>query len=279
LIGIGRRVLREDFKHAQVGLSGVNFAVANQGLLCLVENEGNGRMSTSVPDTHIALMGIDKVIPDLEALPPLLHLLTRSATGQAITTYLNFICGPRRPDELDGPREVHLILLDNGRSAIAGDEDMQSTLSCIRCGACMNHCPVYTKIGGHAYGSVYPGPIGQVISPQLKGGQGHVELLSACSLNGACGEVCPVNIPLPALIRKLRAREQNHSKKWFETLVWHVWKITHASPRLYALSGKLLRRKTLLSRLFPLAWRKHRAVPVAARRTLKERLRASNHDH
>ena len=156
LIGIGRKVLRQKFSDADIGVSGVNFAIANTGTLCLVENEGNGRMSTTVPDTHIAIMGLEKVIPNKEALPSLLYLLTRSATGQEITTYLNLISSPRKPGELDGPNNVHLIILDNGRAKIAADKKLRSTLSCIRCGACMNHCPVYTRVGGHAYGSTYP---------------------------------------------------------------------------------------------------------------------------
>ncbi|MAA66627.1 MAG: (Fe-S)-binding protein, partial [Alteromonadaceae bacterium] len=151
LIGIGRRVLRRAFADADIGISGVNFAIAETGTLCLVENEGNGRMSTTVPDTHIAVMGIEKVIEKLSDLPDLYRLLTRSATGQPITTYLNLISGPRKPDEIDGPRQVHLVLLDNGRSRIYADRQLRETLRCIRCGACMNHCPVYERLGGHAY--------------------------------------------------------------------------------------------------------------------------------
>ncbi|NTV11912.1 MAG: lactate utilization protein, partial [Zoogloea sp.] len=169
LIQIGRRVLREKFFEADIGVSGVNFMVAETGTLCLVENEGNGRMSTTVPDVHIAITGIEKVIPKLEHLAPLLSLLPRSATGQAITTYVNLISGPRKAGERDGPREVHLILLDNGRTQAYADEQLRATLQCIRCGACMNHCPVYTRIGGHAYGTTYPGPIGKIISPHLLG--------------------------------------------------------------------------------------------------------------
>src|SRR5690242_11232595 len=164
LIQIGRRTLRQKFVEADVGLSGVNFAIAETGTLWLVENEGNGRLSTTVPDTHIAIMGIEKVVERLEHVFPLASLLTRSATGQAITTYFNLISGPRRAFELDGPREVHLVLLDNGRSQAYADAELRATLQCIRCGACMNQCPVYGRIGGHAYGTVYPGPIGKIIS-------------------------------------------------------------------------------------------------------------------
>jgi L-lactate dehydrogenase complex protein LldF len=150
LIAIGRRVLRNEFRDAKVGVSGVNFMVAETGTLCLVENEGNGRMCTTVPDVHVAITGIEKVVEHFEHVLPLFNLLTRSATGQAVTTYFNVITGPRRPGELDGPRAVHLVLLDNGRTQAWRDADFRPTLQCIRCGACMNHCPVYARIGGLA---------------------------------------------------------------------------------------------------------------------------------
>jgi len=269
LIGIGRKVLREKFKNAEIGVSGVNFAAASSGTLCLVENEGNGRMSTSVPNCHIAIMGIDKVIPDLSSLPSLLYLLTRSATGQDITTYLNLITGPRKPDELDGPESVHLIILDNGRTTIACEPKLNATLACIRCGACMNHCPVYTKIGGHAYGTTYPGPIGQVISPQLGGGDQHNELLNACSLNGACGEACPVNIELPELIRQLRTQRGNSQTfSILEKIVWNIWQRIHHSPALYRMSSLMMRLPGLSSFLFPSAWTKGREAPKPAEKTL-----------
>ena len=169
LIQIGRRVLRRKFADADIGLSGVNFMVAETGTLCLVENEGNGRMCTTVPRVHIAITGIEKVVEKLEHVPPLYSLLARSATGQSVTTYFNLISGARKPGELDGPQEVHLILLDNGRTQAYADEQLRATLQCIRCGACMNHCPVYARIGGHAYGTTYPGPIGAIISPHLLG--------------------------------------------------------------------------------------------------------------
>ena len=182
LIQQGRKVLRDKFCQADVGVSGVNFAVAETGTLCLVENEGNGRMCTTVPDLHIAITGIEKVIENLSDVPPLLSLLTRSATGQAISTYFNMISSPRKEGEKDGPKEVHLVLLDNGRSQAFADEELRQTLQCIRCGACMNHCPVYTRIGGHAYGTVYPGPIGKMISPHMLGLEATSDLPSASTL-------------------------------------------------------------------------------------------------
>jgi L-lactate dehydrogenase complex protein LldF len=169
LNAIARKVLREKFFAGEVGVSGVNFAVAETGTLCLVENEGNGRMCTTAPPVHIAVMGLEKVLEKLEDVPPLLRLLTGSATGQLITTYFNMISSPRKPGEKDGPKEVHLVLLDNGRSKIWADPELRQTLKCIRCGACLNHCPVYTRLGGHAYGYVYPGPIGSILTPQLEG--------------------------------------------------------------------------------------------------------------
>ncbi|OQX32616.1 MAG: iron-sulfur cluster-binding protein [Candidatus Sedimenticola endophacoides] len=190
-----RRILREKFEQAEIGLSGVNFAVAETGTLCLVENEGNGRMCTTVPPVHIAVTGIEKVVERLGDIPPLLDLLVRSATGQHISTYFNMISSPRREGERDGPREVHLLLLDNGRSRIHRDAQLIDTLRCIRCGACMNHCPVYGRIGGHAYGSTIPGPIGSVVEPQKEGLARFGELPTASTLCGACAEVCPVRIP------------------------------------------------------------------------------------
>ena len=192
------------FVEADIGLSGVNFAAADTGTLWLVENEGNGRLSTTVPDVHIAIMGIGRSCAKLEHIVPLSSLLTRSATGQAITTYFNLITGPAPRGERDGPREMHVVLLDNGRTQAYADEQLRATLQCIRCGACMNHCPVYTRIGGHAYGTTYPGPIGKIISPHLLGLEATADLATASTLCGACTEVCPVRIPIPQLLVRLR---------------------------------------------------------------------------
>ncbi|MDD1780748.1 LutB/LldF family L-lactate oxidation iron-sulfur protein [Enterovibrio sp. ZSDZ35] len=213
LIQTGRRMLRQAYQDAQIGVSGVNFAVAETGTLCLVENEGNGRMCTTIPDTHIAITGIEKVVEFLTDVPPLFSALTRSATGQLITTYFNMISGPRKESELDGPKEVHIILLDNGRSQAYHDSELRKTLQCIRCGACMNHCPVYTRIGGHAYGTVYPGPIGKIISPHLMGLDKTKDLITASSLCGACEEVCPVRIPIPSLLQRLRQESKNKAQQ------------------------------------------------------------------
>ncbi|RMG34369.1 MAG: iron-sulfur cluster-binding protein, partial [Gammaproteobacteria bacterium] len=285
LTGNARQVLRERFACADAGISGVNFAVAETGTLVLVENEGNGRLSTTAPPLHIAITGIEKVVESLDEIPPLLEILTKSATGQPITTYVNFISRPRQPDELDGPREVHLVLLDNGRSRIREDEALAETLRCIRCGACINHCPVYVQVGGHAYGSVYPGPIGSVLEPQRLGLTEMGSLTSACTLCGACGDVCPVGIPLPELINRLRAEavEPDHVthvpdagalRRPGEALVWQLWKTLYGHPGLYRGFTWLATRLSGLtpSRLGP--WTRYRSVPRPAARTLHELARA-----
>ncbi len=241
LNAVARRTLRRMFREAGAGLSGVNFAVAATGTLCLVENEGNGRMCTGVPPLHIAVMGIEKVIERLEDLPPLLRLLTGSATGQRVTTYVNLISGPRRAGDPDGPREVHVVLLDNGRSAVYADPELRATLQCIRCGCCLNHCPVYTRIGGHAYGTTYPGPIGKVLTPQLAGLERAGGLPFASTLCGACEEVCPVKIPLTRLLRRLREETVRAGAAGgagagaLERLAWRGYGLSAQHPRLYRL--------------------------------------------
>ncbi|AWK85738.1 LutB/LldF family L-lactate oxidation iron-sulfur protein [Azospirillum thermophilum] len=242
LTDLARRVLRRKFAAAEVGLSGVNVAVAETGTLCLVENEGNGRMCTTVPPVHIAVMGLEKVVETLEDVPPILSLLPRSATGQPITTYVNMISGPRRPGEKDGPREVHLVILDNGRSGVYADGELRDTLRCIRCGACMNHCPVYTRVGGHAYQAPYPGPIGKILVPQMEGLEKRGELPHACTMCNACVEICPVKIPIVGILGRLRSEAVHaggsvkgagsHASR-AEALVWKGWAATFASPAAY----------------------------------------------
>ncbi|HRD93673.1 MAG TPA: LutB/LldF family L-lactate oxidation iron-sulfur protein [Accumulibacter sp.] len=287
LIGIGRAVLREKFMTAEVGMSGVNFAVAETGTLCLVENEGNGRMCTTVPDVHIAITGIEKVVEKLEHVPPLFGLLTRSATGQAITTYFNMISGPRRPGEKDGPREVHLVLVDNGRTQAYADQQLRSTLQCIRCGACMNHCPVYTRIGGHAYGTTYPGPIGEIISPHMMGLAATHVLPTASSLCGACGEVCPVRIPIPELLVRLREEAQHDARPGHAPLlgqgaarsrlvdaVWSGWAALYTRPAFYRAFGWLATRLRALTPPLQGGWTVSRTPMKPAARTLHELMAA-----
>jgi len=280
LCASARQVLRQKFYAADAGLSGANFVVAETGTIVLVENEGNGRLCTTAPAVHIAVTGIEKVVERLADIPPLLKLLTRSATGQPITTYVNFVSGPRKADEQDGPRQVHLVLLDNGRSRIYGDGELRDTLRCIRCGACMNHCPVYVRLGGHAYGTVYPGPIGTVLEPQRAGLDRLGELTEASTLCGACGEVCPVRIPLPRLINRLRfdavrtdggstagSGQRRHRR---EAALWRGWSLVHRSPALYRL---WLGLATRLRRLAPrriAGWSDARELPRPAARSLPE---------
>lgn len=204
LNAIARAKMREEFKTLQMGLSGVNFALSKEGAIWLIENEGNGRMCTTMPDILVSICGIEKVVEYIEDAATVDTLLTPSATGQFISNYNNIISGPRKNDELDGPKECHIVLLNNHRTDMLAHEDYNEALRCIRCGACMNFCPVYDKIGGHSYRAVYPGPIGEVISPQLFGMDKYADIVSLCSLCGRCSEVCPVKIPLAELIRKLR---------------------------------------------------------------------------
>jgi L-lactate dehydrogenase complex protein LldF len=281
LTAAARAILREKFLQAEAGLSGVNFLVAETGTLCLVENEGNGRMSTTVPPLHIAVTGIEKVVEKLADVPPLLSLLPRSATGQRITTYFNMISGPRRAGEKDGPKEVHLVLLDNGRSRIYADEEMQATLRCIRCGACINHCPVYTRLGGHAYGTVYPGPIGSILEPQKAGLDRLGELAEASTLCGACGEVCPVRIPIPQLLNRLRWESvrqdgrgeipgQGSRRKATQAGLWRAWASLASHPALYRIAvGSASRLRRLLpQQLGP--WTLVRKAPRIADKPLRE---------
>ena len=288
LIQIGRHALRSSFAQAEMGLSGVNVAVAETGTLCLVENEGNGRMCTTVPKVHVAVTGIEKVVAKLEHVPPILSLLTRSATGQAITTYVNMISHPRQPGEKDGPEEVHLVLVDNGRTQAYADAQLRATLQCIRCGACMNHCPVYARLGGHAYGTTYPGPIGALISPHLLGLQETYPLAFASTLCGACSEVCPVRIPIPDLLVRLRNEAQASPGSQAATLrgsgaahstilnfIWRLWSAIYGHLGLYRLVSWGLSRGRALSPTHQGAWTQCRIPLVPAAKRLRDLLKAA----
>ncbi|MBI4962278.1 MAG: iron-sulfur cluster-binding protein [Desulfomonile tiedjei] len=205
LTGVAKKILREEFLSAKAGISGANFAVAESGSIVLFTNEGNGRMCTSLPPLHIAVLSIEKIIPSLADLPKFIRLLPRSATGQTITSYLSVLTGSRKPGESTGAQEMHIVLLDNGRSELVSGE-YREMFKCIRCGACLNACPVYRVVGGHAYGSTYPGPMGIVLTALLEGMERAKSLLDATTLCGACGDVCPVKVPLPRLLRLLRER-------------------------------------------------------------------------
>ncbi len=243
-----RRHLRDRFRRADLGISGVNFAVADTGTVVVVENEGNARLATSLPKVHIAVMGMEKVIPDLEALAVYLRILARSATGQKMSSYVSLITGPRRDGEEDGPEAFHLVVLDNGRSRLLADPELHESLACIRCGACLNVCPVYRYAGGHSYGWVYSGPIGAVITPTLIGREHAPELPFASSLCGACREVCPVRIDLPRMLlaqrRKIRA---GPTDKTGERWLVRLFAATMASEARYRWAGRAL---YMFSRLF-----------------------------
>ncbi len=228
LAEIARRHLREKYRRADLGISGANFLVAETGSIVLCTNEGNGRFCTTAPRVHVAMAGIEKLIPEMSHLGVLLKVLARSSTAQPLTCYTSVITGPRRVGESDGPEEVHLILLDNGRTEILREETRE-LLRCIRCGACLNACPVYRKIGGHSYGSVYSGPIGAVITPLLKGLSNYPDLPHATSLCGACFEACPVKIDLPRQLIGLRRRmvEERSGDRgiggWGERIGFWIW--------------------------------------------------------
>jgi L-lactate dehydrogenase complex protein LldF len=203
LTGMARKILRGHFLSADAGISGANFAIADSGSLVMFTNEGNGRMVTTLPPLHVAVLSIEKMLPSLTDLPALIRLLPRSATGQVVTSYMSVTTGTRQPGHLTGARELHIVLLDNGRSDVLRGE-FREMLKCIRCGACLNACPVYRLVGGHAYGSTYPGPMGIVLTTLLEGMESAHPLLDATTLCGACGDVCPVKVPLPKLLRRLR---------------------------------------------------------------------------
>jgi L-lactate dehydrogenase complex protein LldF len=233
-----RRYLRDKFRTSDFGMTGGNFLVAETGQLCCVENEGNQRQSITTPRVLVSLVGIEKVVPRMADLAVMLKLLARSATGQPITIYTNIFGGPRAPGEKDGPEEFHLVLIDNGRTEILADEEYRETLRCIRCGACLNACPIYRKIGGHAYGSVYPGPIGALITPLFQGLGNFKDLPQASSLCGACYEACPVKINIPRhLINLRRDINAQHLNGTLERMIYRLWAWGMRSPFLYGLIG------------------------------------------
>src|SRR5688572_3259663 len=230
-----REVLRPHFLSADMGITGANFVIAETGSTLIVTNEGNGRMVTSLPRVHVAITGIEKVVPTLEDVTTLLRLLPRHGTAQTITNYISVTTGPRRAADTEGPEHFHVILVDAGRSKLLGT-DMQAMLRCIRCGACMNHCPVYQSIGGHAYGWVYPGPMGSVLTPTYVGLENALELPHASTFCNQCGVVCPVKIPLPDLMRKLREKQfERGLRPWRERAGLALWSWIARRPKLYGL--------------------------------------------
>jgi len=284
LAGFARRRLRERFLQADLGISGCNFAIAETGSIALFTNEGNGRMVTTLPKTHVVIMGMERILPTLSDLELMANLLPRSATGQKLTTYLNLLSGPRRDGETDGAREMHVVILDNGRSGQLGDPEFQDVLNCIRCGACLNVCPVYRQIGGHAYGSVYSGPIGAVLTPLLAPNAKNRELANASSLCGACFEACPVKIPLHDMLVHQRRRNAEAAGPGLERSAFRGFAWLFSSPRTFALLSRLGRAAERWLRRFPgprwLArlpllreWARHRSLPAPAARSFREQYR------
>jgi L-lactate dehydrogenase complex protein LldF len=266
-----RERLRPHFLQADMGITGANFLVAETGSTLIVTNEGNGRMATTLPRVHVAITGIEKVVPTLEDLATLLRLLPRSATGQSISNYVSVTTGTRGDDEIDGPQAFHIILLDAGRSRILASE-FRDILRCIRCGACMNHCPVYQSVGGHAYGWVYPGPMGSVLTPNYIGLENALDLPHAATLCNQCGVVCPVKIPLPELLRKLREKQYERGlRPKRERAALRCWSFLAAHPRLYGwVTGAAARvlswmggdRKRIASLPFGRGWTEGRDLPA-----------------
>lgn len=242
LAGVGRRLLREKFAQADMGITGANFAVAETGTVALVTNEGNGRLTTSCPRVHVAIMGMEKVIPRLIDLPVFLKLLARGATGQTLSVYTTLITGARRAGERDGAESFHLVLLDNGRSRVLGTPFRES-LQCIRCGACLNACPVYRRIGGHAYGGTYAGPIGSILTPLYDSVADHPHLPHASSLCGACQAACPVKINLPQMLIGLRELQQHEPglKSRGERLAYGLACAVMRRPWLFRLAARVAR--------------------------------------
>jgi L-lactate dehydrogenase complex protein LldF len=278
LVAEARAVLREKFLAAEVGITGANFLVAETGSAIVVTNEGNADLTMTLPKVHIVLASIDKVIPTLADAWPLLRLLARSATGQEFTAYTTLVTGPRRPGDADGPARSHVVILDNGRSALLGSE-MQPVLRCIRCGACMNHCPVYCTIGGHAYGSVYPGPIGAVLSPALAGAPEAGHLAQASTFCGRCEEVCPVEIPLVSLMRKWREATLAQPASWRARALLRGWAALAHRPALYRIAARMFAATlSLLGRgrgrltWLPLGgrWTRDRDFPAPQGRTFQD---------
>jgi L-lactate dehydrogenase complex protein LldF len=272
LVSAARRQLREAFLSADVGISGANFGVAETGSICLVTNEGNGRLVASLPRVHIVLMGMERVVPTLDELAVLIRLLARSSTGQLLTVYTTLLTGPRRSGEQDGPEELHVVVLDNGRSSLLGGR-YQEMLNCIRCGACLNACPVYRKAGGGAYGPVYSGPMGAVLVPLLAGLERASALPHASSLCGACTAACPVKIPLHELLLELRrdlVGEGIASRP--ERLGFWLWSQAWSRPWAYRLSTRLARLARPLARLAGpgRTWSSERELPRLARRRYRD---------
>ena len=285
LLAEARGVLRDKFLNADVGITGANFLVAETGTSIIVTNEGNGDLTQILPKVHIVIASLDKIVPTLEDAAQILRVLARSATGQDMSVYTTLSSGPRRPTDPDGPEEYHVVLLDNGRSLMLGGE-FEDMLRCIRCGACMNHCPVYHAVGGHAYGWVYPGPMGAVLTPTLIGVAEGGQLPNASTFCGRCEEVCPVRIPLPKMMRHWREREfERHLSPATLRYGLAFWAFFAKRPTLYRFASDIaMRALSLLGRnkgrfaALPLAgaWTRYRDFPAPQGATFQSRWRAKS---
>lgn len=280
LTAFARQKLRDEFLAADIGITGCNFGIAETGSIVLFTNEGNGDMVMNLPKTHIVLMGMERILPTLADLEVMAHLLPKSATGQNVITYMSLVTGPKRLADLDGASEMHVIILDNGRSKQLGDSQFQSVLNCIRCGACLNVCPVYRQIGGHAYGSVYPGPIGAVLSPLLNDGEAYQDLPYASSLCGACFEACPVRIPLHDMLVHQRQRQVQQGRgKRLEKIAMNGYRRAFERHRRYGMAvriarsvqGLVARGGKIRVKIGPFAgWTESRDFPAIAPRSFRE---------
>jgi L-lactate dehydrogenase complex protein LldF len=280
LVAAARRSLRRDFFSAEMGISGANFLVADAGMIALTTNEGNARLCTSVPRIHVVLAGIEKIIPHLSDLATLWPVLATTGTGQPITCYSTLAGGPRWENEVDGPEEFHVILLDNGRSEILADKNEREILHCLRCGACINACPVFRTVGGHTYGTTYMGPIGSALTPHLRGIKEFHHLSYASSLCGACADVCPVKIDLPRhLLNNRRDAANQGSRPLFERLGFHIWRWGMESPVRFRFFGWAARTGARLARSLRLtgtfldparAWTENHAPPPVPAKTFRE---------
>jgi L-lactate dehydrogenase complex protein LldF len=274
---IARRFLRRQYLEAEMGVSGGNFIVAETGMVSITENEGNARLTTALPRIHVALIGIEKIVPRLADLALLLPLLATAATGQHLTCYNSMYAGPRQPGEPDGPEEFHVVLLDNHRTRLLADPEQRDALHCIRCGACLNVCPIFKNIGGHAYGTTYQGPIGSVITPHFRGLQDWKHLSGASSLCGACTEACPVKIDIHHHLLHNRRNAATQRPVWWEKVIWFCFKTVMKRAWAYRSATKLA---ALARRFYPLiettpldpvrAWSKTRDVPEVASQTFHD---------
>ncbi len=266
---VAREKLREKFVQAEIGITGANFIISDIGAIALTENEGNARLTTAWPKTHIVIVGIEKMLPFVSDLALMWPLLSTYGTGQKVTVYSSIISGPRQHGETDGPEEMYVILLDNNRTNILADKVQRESLYCIRCGACLNVCPVYKNIGGHTYGTTYSGPIGSVITPNLKGMEEFKHLSYASSLCGACTEVCPVKINLHGLLLVNRTKSVEEGVTTFsEKMAWKVWKIASLKRSMMNMGNGNLKTK-IVNSLFK-GWNKHHGSLEFSKKTFNE---------